>query len=186
MRLHQLGDTFPFFLFPLGCWVFVSGSAHEQLSLSDFILDYLYIVLLNATLNFLWYLDNSKHSGLQFELHTHSHLLVVNINRNTWNFQFPLLECYVPFVCFNASIIGALVLGGGGDVHPLIQSSKPAILCIKEEGISQSVFYYCIWTCQCGNFNPSLCHLSPYISVILLFSRLCHLLEFYPVNRDSS
>ena len=83
VRLHQLGDTFPFFKFPLGLWVFVSGSAHDQLSLSDFILDYLYIVLLNVTLNFLWYLDNSKHSGSQFEVHTHSHVSVVNINRNT-------------------------------------------------------------------------------------------------------
>lgn len=132
VRLHQLGDTFPFFKFPLGLWVFVSGSAHDQLSLSDFILDYLYIVLLNATLNFLWYLDNSKHSGSQFEVHTHSHVSVVNINRNTWNFQFPLLECYVPF--FNASIIGVL-FWGGGDVHALIQISKPTILCVEGEAI---------------------------------------------------
>ena len=65
------------FFFPLGFWAFVSGSAHDQLSLSDFILDYLCIFLLNAMLNFLWYLYSSKHSGSQFELHTHSHLLVV-------------------------------------------------------------------------------------------------------------
>ena len=78
-----VGGYVPVFFFPLGFRVFVPGSAHDQLSLSDFILGYLYIVLLNATLNFLWYLDNSKHSGSQFELHTHSHLLVVNINRNT-------------------------------------------------------------------------------------------------------
>ena len=135
VRLHQLGDTFPFFRFPLGLWVFVSGSAHDQLSLSHFILDYLYIVLLNATLNFLWYLDNSKHSGSQFEVHTHSHVSVVNINRNTWNFQFPLLELMLCTLCFNASIIGALFLGGGGDVHALIQISKPTILCIEGEAI---------------------------------------------------
>ena len=59
----SVGGYVPVFFFPLGFWVFVSGSAHDQLSLSDFILDYLYIVLLNATLNFLWYSDNSKHSG---------------------------------------------------------------------------------------------------------------------------
>ena len=110
----SVGGYVPVFFFPLGFWVFVSGSAHDQLSLSDFILDYLYIFLLNLTLNFLWYLNSSKHLGSRFELHTHSHLLVMNINRNTWNFQFPLLECHVPLVCFNASIIGALFFTGVG------------------------------------------------------------------------
>lgn len=71
-----VGGYVPIF-FPLGFGAFVSGSAHDQLSLSDFILDYLCIFLLNAMLNFLWYLYSSKHSGSQFELHAHSHLLVM-------------------------------------------------------------------------------------------------------------
>ena len=40
----SVGGYVPAF-FPLGFWVFVSGSTHDQLSLSDFILDYLYIGL---------------------------------------------------------------------------------------------------------------------------------------------
>ena len=77
VTVTQNGITFLLVWIPLGFWAFVSGSAHDQLSLSDFILDYLCIFLLNAMLNFLWYLYSSKHSGSQFELHTHFHLLVV-------------------------------------------------------------------------------------------------------------
>ena len=48
------------------------------------------------------------------------------------------------------------------------------------------VFYYCICTflCRCHSFNPSLCHLLPFLLHYVTVSRSCRLLEFDP-NRAS-
>ena len=47
----------------------------------------------------------------------------------------------------------------------LVWISEPVISCIEGEAMSLSVFYYCIcaFLSHCYSFNPSLCHLLPFL-----------------------
>ena len=81
MRPHRLGNTFPIF----SHWVF--GFSYQAAHVNSLA----WVTLFrNICIPFFSYDDElcmlfgrQKHSGSQFELHTHSHLLVVNINWKT-------------------------------------------------------------------------------------------------------
>ena len=81
VRQHWLGNTFAtFFFFPH--WVY--GFSYEAAQVNSLAWIYLGIFPYHSLLmmlNSVCYLDGNKHWGSQFELQTHSRLLVVNINR---------------------------------------------------------------------------------------------------------
>ena len=68
----------------------------------------------------------------------------------------------------------------------LVWISEPVISCIEGEAMSLSVSYYCIcaFLSHCYSFNPSLCHLSPFLLSYVAVARPCHFSQFYP-NRAS-
>ena len=80
MWRHRLGNTFPIFSHFFG----LSYQAAHVNSLARVTL------FRNICIPFFSYdseyLEDNKHSGSQFELHTHSRLLVVNINRKKHSF----------------------------------------------------------------------------------------------------
>ena len=57
-----------------------------------------------------------------------------------------------------------------------------AVLCCCFKVMSVLLFFYCLcaFLCRCHCFNPSLCHLSPFLLSYVAVSRPCCLLEFYP------
>ena len=59
-------------------------------------------------------------------------------------------------------------------------------LCIEEEAMSLSIFYYCIcdFPCRWRRFEPTSYHLSPINLSYVAVSRSCRLSEFNP-NRAS-
>ena len=64
----------------------------------------------------------------------------------------------------------------------LICISEPIVLCIEEEAMVLSVFpIFLHFSSSLCSFNPSLCHMSPFLLSCVAVSRpWCRLLEYYP------
>ena len=68
----------------------------------------------------------------------------------------------------------------------LVWISKPVVSSFEEQAMWPLVFYFCVCTslCRCHNFNPSLCHLSPFLhSYVTVFEAM--LLVGIKPNRTS-
>ena len=79
--------------------------------------------------------------------------------------------------------------GGGGGVlrrkyeYHWVKTSKHVNSCVEEEAMSLSAFYYriCNYVCLCRIFNPSMHDISLLHLCYVAVSKLCHLLEFFPI-----
>ena len=67
--------------------------------------------------------------------------------------------------------------------YPWVKTSKHVNSCVEEEAISLSAFYYriCSYVCLCRIFNPSMYDISLLHLCYVAVSKLCHLLEFFPI-----
>ena len=67
--------------------------------------------------------------------------------------------------------------------YPWVKTSKHVNSCVEEEAISLSAFYYRIssYVCLCRIFNPSMYDISLLHLCYVAVSKLCHLLEFFPI-----
>ena len=67
--------------------------------------------------------------------------------------------------------------------YPWVKTSKHVNSCVEEEAMLLSAFYYriCNYVCLCRIFNPSMYDISLLHLCYVAVSKLCHLLEFFPI-----
>ena len=67
---------------------------------------------------------------------------------------------------------------GEGCIYPSV-TFEIVVLHIEGEAMLLLVFYYfiCAFLCHCRSFNPSLCHLTPFLLSCITVSRPCCLSE---------
>lgn len=110
-----------------------------------------------------------------------------------WKQEFPLRFSDCQFYCSvhkcqqDKDWLQQQMLGGRGIrrkyEYPWVKTSKHVNSCVEEEAISLSAFYYriCSYVCLCRIFNPSMYDISLLHLCYVAVSKLCHLLEFFPI-----